>query len=90
MGQGVWLDSDKLDWEDEVREVLKHGTLTVGFIGLAEALKALIGQHHGLSLIHITMCIRDSCEGADSEKVSNYIQNIDWKGDWYGQIYTSP
>ena len=49
MGQGVWLDSDKLDWEDEVREVLKHGTLTVGFIGLAEALKALIGQHHGQS-----------------------------------------
>ena len=30
------------------------------------------------------------CEGADSEKVSNYIQNIEWKGDWYGQIYTSP
>ena len=49
MGQGVWLDSDKLDWEDEVREVLKHGTLSVGFIGLAETLKALIGVHHGES-----------------------------------------
>ena len=36
MGQGVWIDSDKLDWDDEVREVLKHGTLSVGFIGLAE------------------------------------------------------
>ncbi len=49
MGQGVWLDSDKLDWEDEVGDVLKHGTLTVGFIGLAECLKALTGKHHGES-----------------------------------------
>lgn len=49
MGQGVWLDSDKLDWEDEVGEVLKHGTLTIGFIGLAECLKALTGKHHGES-----------------------------------------
>lgn len=49
MGQGVWLDSDNLKPDDEVREVLKHGTLTVGFIGLAETLKALIGVHHGES-----------------------------------------
>jgi len=49
MGQGVWLDSEKLSWEDEVGEVLKHGTLTVGFIGLAEALKSLTGKHHGES-----------------------------------------
>lgn len=49
MGQGIWLDSDKLDWDDEVREVLKHGTLSVGFIGLAETLKALINEHHGES-----------------------------------------
>ncbi len=49
MGQGVWLDSDKLNWEDEVGEVLKHGTLTIGFIGLAECLKALTGKHHGES-----------------------------------------
>ena len=49
MGQGVWLDSEKLGWNDEVREVLKHGTLSVGFIGLAETLKALIGEHHGES-----------------------------------------
>ncbi|WIV11790.1 anaerobic ribonucleoside triphosphate reductase [Proteiniborus sp. MB09-C3] len=49
MGQGVWIDSDKLSWEDEVREVLKHGTLTLGFIGLAECLKALTGKHHGES-----------------------------------------
>ena len=49
MGQGVWIDSDKLEWDDEVREVLKHGTLSVGFIGLAETLKVLIGEHHGES-----------------------------------------
>ena len=49
MGQGIWLDSEKLGWNDEVREVLKHGTLSVGFIGLAEALKSLTGEHHGES-----------------------------------------
>lgn len=49
MGQGVWIGSDKLGPDDEVREVLKHGTLTTGFIGLAECLKALIGEHHGES-----------------------------------------
>lgn len=49
MGQGIWIDSDKLSMEDEIREVLKHGTLSIGFIGLAECLKALIGCHHGES-----------------------------------------
>ncbi|MEF9925613.1 MAG: anaerobic ribonucleoside triphosphate reductase [Eggerthellaceae bacterium] len=49
MGQGVWVDSEKLGPEDEQREVLKHGTLSVGFIGLAEALVALRGAHHGES-----------------------------------------
>ncbi|MBQ8185491.1 MAG: anaerobic ribonucleoside triphosphate reductase, partial [Clostridia bacterium] len=47
MGEGVWLDSGKLGKDDTVGEVLKHGTLTVGFIGLAEALVALTGKHHG-------------------------------------------
>ncbi|MDY2960496.1 MAG: anaerobic ribonucleoside triphosphate reductase [Hornefia sp.] len=49
MGQGVWIDSGKLKPEDTIEEVIKHGTLTIGFIGLAECLKALIGQHHGES-----------------------------------------
>ena len=49
MEQHVWLDSEKLKNTDKVGEVLKHGTLTVGFIGLAETLKALIGKHHGES-----------------------------------------
>ena len=59
MGQGIWLDSDKLGPEDEVGEVLKHGTLTVGFIGLAECLSQrypgskdeLGGRNHGRKII---------------------------------------
>ena len=47
MGQGIWMDSDNLDPDDSVAEVLRHGTLTCGFIGLAECLKALTGKHHG-------------------------------------------
>ena len=49
MGQGVWIDSDKLGWEDTVGEVIKHGTLSIGFIGLAETLVMLTGKHHGES-----------------------------------------
>ncbi len=49
MGQGVWIDSEKLDRNGSIAEVLKHGTLTYGFIGLAEALVALTGKHHGES-----------------------------------------
>ena len=49
MGQGVWIDSDKLGYNDTVGEVLKHGTLSIGFIGLAETLTALFGHHHGES-----------------------------------------
>ena len=49
MGQGIWLDSDKLNPTDSVGEVLKHGSLTYGFIGLAETLVALTGKHHGQS-----------------------------------------
>lgn len=46
---GMWVGSENLKPEDEVRPVLKHGTLGVGFIGLAECLIALIGKHHGES-----------------------------------------
>lgn len=55
MGNGIWLDSEKLGPDDELREVLRHGTLSIGFIGLAETLKALTGRHHG--------------ESADSQKL---------------------
>ncbi len=50
MGQGVWLDSDTLGVDDKIGEVIKHGTLSLGFIGLAESLKALTGKHHGESV----------------------------------------
>ena len=49
LGQGVWIDSEKLKPNDRLRKILKHGTLSIGFIGLAECLKALTGKHHGES-----------------------------------------
>ena len=49
MGQGNWMDSEKLKPNDKLKKVLKHGTLSIGFIGLAETLMALIGEHHGES-----------------------------------------
>ena len=68
MGQGVWMDSDKLKPTDKVKKVLKHGTLSIGFIGLAECLKALIGKHHGESEeaqklgVEIVSHIRKRCD----------------------------
>ena len=49
LGQGIWIDSKNLKNKDNIKKVLKHGTLTEGFIGLAECLKALTGKHHGES-----------------------------------------
>lgn len=49
MGQDIWIDSDDIGPDDSIAEILKHGTLSMGFIGLAETLKALIGKHHGES-----------------------------------------
>lgn len=78
MGEGIWIDSDKLSYEDEVGEVLKHGTLSVGFIGLAEALKALIGVHHGESQkaqelgLEIIGFMRDLCDQKTQETGLNY------------------
>ena len=68
MGQGVWMDSERLKPTDKVKKVLKHGTLSIGFIGLAECLKALIGKHHGESEeaqklgIEIISHIRKRCD----------------------------
>lgn len=55
MGQGVWLDSDRLYEDDTLEDVLKHGTLTIGFIGLAECLVAICGKHHGESEVAQTL-----------------------------------
>ncbi len=49
MGQGIWIGSDELSMDDEIGAVLRNGTLSIGFIGLAETLVALTGMHHGES-----------------------------------------
>ena len=73
MGEGVWMDSEKLGPDDEVREVLKHGTLSIGFCGLAECLVALIGEHHGESTdaqklgLKIVSYIREYCDKKSRE-----------------------
>ena len=66
MGQHIWKGSEQLDREDTIDEVIKQGTLTVGFIGLAECLVALTGQHHGeseesqqLGLKIIQLCVNE-------------------------------
>ena len=74
MGQGVWLDSEKLKPNDKLKKVLKHGTLSIGFIGLAECLKALIGEHHG--------------ESDEAEKLGiEIIKHMRKKCDEYAQKY---
>lgn len=78
MGQGIWIDSDKLDYDDKIKEVIKHGTLTVGFIGLAETLKMLTGYHHGESEesqklgLQIVKYMRDKCDARSQETKLNY------------------
>ena len=78
MGQGVWIDSEKLRRDDEQREILKHGTLTTGFIGLAECLVALTGQHHGQSPeaqrlgLEIVGHMRSYCDRVSQERGMNY------------------
>ncbi len=68
LSQGVWMDSEKLKRGDRLRKVYKHGTLSIGFIGLAETLKALIGKHHGESEeaqelgLKIIGYMRDKCD----------------------------
>ncbi len=78
MGQGVWIDSENLAPGDEQREVLKHGTLTTGFIGLAEALVALTGKHHGESPeaqrlgLEIVGHMRSNVDRLSQERGMNY------------------
>lgn len=73
MGQGVWRGSENLSSEDYLAEIIKQGTLSTGFIGLAETLVALIGKHHGESPeaqelgLKIVKHMRDYCD-AESEK----------------------
>ena len=73
MGEGVWMDSESLGPDDEVREVLKHGTLSIGFCGLAECLVALMGKHHGQDEdaqkigLRIVTHIRNYCDRKSKE-----------------------
>lgn len=78
LGEGVWLGSEKLKPEDTIEEVLKQGTLSIGFIGLAECLKALIGKHHGESKeaqklgIEIVTHMRKYCDDKIKETGLNF------------------
>ncbi|GKH49250.1 anaerobic ribonucleoside triphosphate reductase [Eubacteriales bacterium] len=78
MGQGIWIDSEHLGPEDTIGEVLKHGTLTAGFIGLAECLTALIGKHHGESQaaqnlgLEIIGCMRKRMDDESAKTGLNY------------------
>ncbi len=78
MGQGIWLDSEKLTNHDDLREVLKHGTMSIGFIGLAETLTALYGHHHGEAEdlqqkgLEIIGYMRDYCDRISQEMKMNF------------------
>lgn len=78
MGQGIWLGSDKLGPNDDISEIAKHGSLSIGFIGLAEALVALTGKHHGESEesqklgIEIITMMRDFCDRKSEEYKMNF------------------
>ncbi|MGI6153055.1 MAG: anaerobic ribonucleoside triphosphate reductase [Christensenellaceae bacterium] len=78
MGQGIWIGSDTLGLDDTVGDVLKHGTLSVGFIGLAEALVALTGSHHGQTAesrnlgLEIVGFMRDYLDRLSEEKQLNF------------------
>ena len=72
--QGVWIDGEKVGPNDKLRKVLKHGTLTIGFIGLAECLKALTGKHHA--------------ESEEANKLGiEIIKHIRKKADEYAEKY---
>ncbi|MBQ6135060.1 MAG: anaerobic ribonucleoside triphosphate reductase [Bacilli bacterium] len=78
LGSHVWLNSEKLDDHAKLRTVLKHGTLSIGFIGLAETLKALIGEHHGESEkaqklgLEIVKHMRERCDQYTEEYNLNF------------------
>lgn len=78
MGQGVWIDSDKLSPNDSIEEILKHGTLSIGFIGLAETLISLTGKHHGESEeaqklgLEIVGFMRNFCDRLSKERKLNF------------------
>ncbi|PKM45012.1 MAG: anaerobic ribonucleoside-triphosphate reductase [Firmicutes bacterium HGW-Firmicutes-8] len=78
MGQALYIDSEELKPNESIAQAIKHGTLSVGFIGLAETLQALIGKHHGESEdanelgLQIVEFMRKKMEEATRESNLNY------------------
>lgn len=78
LSQGLWAGGDKLGPNDRLRKLLKHGTLTIGFIGLAETLKALTGHHHAESEdsqklgLEIIKFMRERCDKYAEEYNLNF------------------
>lgn len=78
MEQGIWLGSDDLGPTNEIRDVVKQGTLSIGFVGLAETLVCLTGKHHGESEesdelgYKIIKYIRDYCDKRVKETHLNF------------------
>ena len=78
MGQGIWIDSDNIGPDDSVAEILKNGTLSIGFIGLAETMKALTGKHHaedeevGKKAYEVIKHMRDYCDRKSVETGLNF------------------
>ncbi len=76
---GMWLESELLKPEDSVENVLKHGTLGIGFIGLAEALIALTGKHHGED---------EKSQELGLEIIKFMFEKIKEKSDYYNLNYS--
>ena len=78
MGEGLWLEADQLKPDDDLERVWRHGTLSDGFIGLAECLVALLGKHHGESPesqelgLKIISHMRARCDAKSREEILNY------------------
>lgn len=78
MGQGVWIDSETLSPDEELDRVLRNGTLSLGFIGLAETLVFLTGKHHGEDEesqklgLEIIAHMRKKCDERAEEERLNY------------------
>ena len=74
----LWIGAEKLKPEESIESVINHGTLGIGFIGLAECLVALIGHHHGESEeaqelgLKIVTYMRDRANGFSEEYHHNY------------------
>lgn len=78
MGEHCWIDSEQLGPRDSIDKVIRHGSLSIGFIGLAEALIALTGKHHGDSEesqklgLEIISYMRKFCDDLAEKTKLNY------------------